>query len=140
MQAHRVCFVLVYGFLPEVVMHSCDNPPCCNPGHLKAGTKALNSADKIAKGRQVYVFGDQNPSRMHPERLSCGDTHYARTNPELLCRGESHPATSFTEEKIREIRQRYVPGMVSYLILAKEYNVGMSTIARIIKRKVWKHV
>ena len=34
-----------------VVMHSCDNPPCCNPAHLTPGTQAENIADAISKGR-----------------------------------------------------------------------------------------
>ena len=31
--------------------HSCDNPPCCNPGHLFIGTAADNLRDSISKGR-----------------------------------------------------------------------------------------
>ena len=34
-----------------VVMHTCDNPACCNPLHLRLGTTADNVADKWAKGR-----------------------------------------------------------------------------------------
>lgn len=33
------------------VLHSCDNPPCCNPAHLRPGTQAENMADKAARGR-----------------------------------------------------------------------------------------
>lgn len=35
----------------QVVMHSCDVPACCNPAHLRVGTKADNSADMVAKSR-----------------------------------------------------------------------------------------
>lgn len=48
---HRRVFELVHGFLPPVVMHTCDNPRCINPAHLLAGTKKLNSQDAVTKGR-----------------------------------------------------------------------------------------
>jgi hypothetical protein len=32
-------------------LHSCDNPPCCNPAHVSAGTHAQNVADMTARGR-----------------------------------------------------------------------------------------
>lgn len=35
------------------VLHSCHNPPCCNPHHLRPGTDADNSADRVDSGRQV---------------------------------------------------------------------------------------
>lgn len=38
----------------EVLMHSCDNPRCVNPGHLKIGTQRDNIRDAIAKGRFLH--------------------------------------------------------------------------------------
>jgi hypothetical protein len=52
--AHRLAYMLAYGveLSPEtLVMHTCDNPPCCNPVHLRPGTDAENVADCIAKKR-----------------------------------------------------------------------------------------
>lgn len=31
--------------------HSCDNPPCCNPAHLRFDTRSGNMADCVARGR-----------------------------------------------------------------------------------------
>lgn len=54
-KAHREAYRLTQGEIPQgkLVMHSCDNRPCCNPAHLSLGTIADNTADKVAKGRQT---------------------------------------------------------------------------------------
>lgn len=51
--AHRIVFQIIKHIDPSglVVCHSCDNPRCCNPGHLWLGTQADNMADMWAKGR-----------------------------------------------------------------------------------------
>ena len=41
-----------------VVMHLCHNPPCCNPRHLRVGTKAENEAMKLGDGTMTY--GERN--------------------------------------------------------------------------------
>lgn len=54
-RAHRVCWEIENGRpIPEglVVMHTCDNPPCVNPGHLKVGTVLDNTVDMYQKGRR----------------------------------------------------------------------------------------
>lgn len=35
-------------------LHSCDNPPCCNPTHLRWGTRQENVADAVARNRTTY--------------------------------------------------------------------------------------
>ena len=37
----------------EIVLHTCDNPSCINPNHLKIGTYKENSQDMVAKNRQA---------------------------------------------------------------------------------------
>jgi hypothetical protein len=61
-QAHQVAFVLSSGVLinKQVVRHSCDNPPCCNPEHLLAGSKADNSMDMVTRGRSLV--GTKQPN------------------------------------------------------------------------------
>ncbi|HWI05050.1 MAG TPA: HNH endonuclease [Acidimicrobiales bacterium] len=35
----------------QSALHSCDNPPCFNPDHLRWGTQQENSDDKLERGR-----------------------------------------------------------------------------------------
>jgi hypothetical protein len=53
--AHRVMYKIYNGNIPEdmVIMHTCDNPACCNPKHLVLGTQNDNIKDMISKGRFV---------------------------------------------------------------------------------------
>ena len=56
LRAHKMMYLLAKGEIPKgkLVMHKCDNPPCCNPAHLQLGTKADNNRDMFAKKRNVY--------------------------------------------------------------------------------------
>lgn len=38
----------------ECVMHLCDNPACCNPSHMQAGTMSDNMQDAARKGRLSF--------------------------------------------------------------------------------------
>jgi hypothetical protein len=51
--AHRLCYSLVYGEIPDgmQVQHTCDLRPCVNPSHLKLGTPQDNMDDMKARGR-----------------------------------------------------------------------------------------
>ena len=59
--AHRVAARLS-GMKIEgvVVMHSCDNPPCCNPRHVGPATQQQNMHDKIKKGRANMPCGEHH--------------------------------------------------------------------------------
>ena len=59
--AHRIAKTLSMGEeIPDglLVMHTCDNPPCCNPSHLDLGTNEDNLADMTNKGRAATSFGN----------------------------------------------------------------------------------
>jgi len=65
--AHRLSWELANGPIPDglFVLHRCDTPRCVRPEHLFLGTKADNTADMMAKGRQV----------LPPVREECRNWH-----------------------------------------------------------------
>lgn len=53
--------------------------------------------------------------------------------------GIKNPAAKLNEQQVREIRAKYSPGVVTIKQLSIEYNVGETTIGRVLKTH-WKHV
>lgn len=53
--SHVVSWALTNGDIPKgaYVLHSCDNPWCCNPKHLKLGDHQGNMTDVKERGRRV---------------------------------------------------------------------------------------
>jgi hypothetical protein len=48
-------------FDPDLfVLHTCDNPKCCRPGHLYQGTHADNVRDRVSRGRSYNVLGEEH--------------------------------------------------------------------------------
>lgn len=115
LRAHRVAFELTNGPIPEglFVCHKCDNPPCCNPAHLFAGTCAENNHDKHMKGRQ----GTDNGAK-----------------------GEANHGAKLTEAIVSEIRRRYTQDRIYQRLLAVEYGVSPKEIYRIVNRLSWRHI
>lgn len=59
---HRLAWELANGeslTRKQVIAHTCDVPPCCNPAHLFRATHAENQADMARKGRAAR--GERNP-------------------------------------------------------------------------------
>lgn len=56
--SHRIAWMLANGKDPHPleIMHTCDNPPCCNPAHLIACNSHENMLDKAKKDRRPRVL------------------------------------------------------------------------------------
>lgn len=111
--AHRVAYTLTHGAIPPglVVMHSCDNPGCVNPEHLKAETQRENCADKIRKNRGRY-----NPAK-----------------------GVDHHSARLTPADVLAIVARVDAGE-SRKDVAIEYGVNASMVCHIVDGRKWRHV
>ena len=60
--ATRFMWRLVHGVDPmgQLVLHTCDNPGCCNPDHLFLGSDEDNNRDKETKRRGKHPAGEDN--------------------------------------------------------------------------------
>lgn len=60
--AHRLAYTAFVGEIPKrkLVLHRCDNPPCCNPAHLFIGTTTDNNRDTVTKNRHDSKPGERS--------------------------------------------------------------------------------
>lgn len=104
----------------EWALHTCDNPPCCNPNHLYLGDPAANTGDMLARRRGVI----QRPN-----------FHLLRNNP----RGERHHSAKLTAPQVLEARALYYHG-ASIRSLARKYGVAWTTMQDAINGHSWAHL
>lgn len=85
--ASRLAHVLATGddLKGQLVCHHCDNPSCCNPSHLYAGSKSDNERDKVARGRHNPTKGEKN----HFAKLTAEKVEHIR---HLFAQGKSNTA------------------------------------------------
>lgn len=122
-RATHVAWYLTYGTWPmRQLLHSCDNPPCVQPLHLREGSNLDNVRDRDERGRTAR--GDRHGFRLHPHRAP---------------RGERNAAARLSARKVRQLRVLAREG-VSTGSLAKRFGVSTSTCRRIVCRKLWSHV
>ena len=91
-------------------LHSCDNPPCVNPKHLRWGTHRDNMDDKIKRGRCSGLKGQANPCAM-------------QVTPEIIAR-----------------KQYIIDSPKSTRELAAELGIGATIIQNIRRGRKWAHI
>lgn len=111
--ATRLAYALVHGFMPDTAwaLHSCDNPPCCNPKHLRPGDGFDNARDRVTR----------RPGS------------WAKTT------GERHGRAVLNEELVRTCRAEVAAGATVVSVAAK-HGLNESTVQQAVTRHTWKHV
>lgn len=125
MYAHRVAWILTKGPIPKGkhVLHRCDNPPCCRPGHLFLGTQRINNLDRDAKGRTAS--GNRNGSRTRPDRRAVG---------------ERCGSSKMTAEKVKALRRDWATGKYTQRQLGRKYKISQQQVSVIVTGKHWRHL
>jgi len=124
-RVHRLVFRLIHGGLdPSLeVLHSCDNPPCFNPKHLRQGVQADNIKDIDLRGR----------------RRSNGRPGILR-GPNPLLQGEHSGKAKLTTQVVAAIRAAYETGLFSQREVAEQYGTTRENVSQIVQRRSWKHL
>ena len=95
-QAHRLAWILVHGPLErgQMVLHRCDNPPCCNIEHLWLGDALANNEDMRAKQRERYPSG--------PDHYKAAITHCKNGHPfDSVIHHQSGPQAGRTSRRCK---------------------------------------
>jgi hypothetical protein len=122
--AHRFAYVITYGPLTEenpCVLHSCNNPGCVNPRHLRAGTQYENNQDRNGAAR-----------------TSAGENHSV-VMKQVAARGERQHCSKLTSDSVLEIRHLHVNG-ASKGDLGRMFGVAFSTIRKVVNLQTWRHI
>ena len=124
-RAHRCAWMIANGRpVPSgrLVLHKCDNPPCCDPTHLELGTQLKNRRDCSRRGRTAT-------KSTHGDWL--GDSRP---------RGIRHGNAKITEKlAARILYLAYRKGMRAPQVSAKT-KVSLHICHQVIGRKTWRHV
>lgn len=118
--AHRIALSLIepVPFKGAFCLHTCDNPPCCNPEHLRWGTQADNLREMRERGRG-----------------SCGPRHSAIMK-EKAARGEGHGNAVLATDDVRCIR---LDGR-AHQEIADDYGISRANVSAIKAGTIWTHV
>ena len=88
-------------------LHSCDNPTCINPDHLREGSHLENMGDMVSRQRCARLRGSQNGN------------------------------SKLTEDDVRAIRQMGSGVFVNKTVIARMFGVDRALVARIIDGRAW---
>lgn len=111
---HRISLALHLGdeIGQSCVLHSCDNPSCVNPGHLRVGDRADNARDMVKRRRHWSQTGSYSTAGTANGR--------AKINP----------------NDVHEIRRRHSDGE-SQVRIAMDYPISRAQVGNIVRGEQW---
>ena len=99
--ASRMAWALTHGDPGDgIVCHTCDNPRCCNPGHLYLGTHLDNARDRASRKRSPRRQPVRWKANCPQGHALDGDNLYVRPN------GERQGCKLCMRRRTREWRER----------------------------------
>ena len=169
--AHRLSYQHFNGPIPKGshILHSCDNPSCVNPSHLRPGSRSDNMRDSVSRKRHgnlkvsdetIISILKQYAARIPRKTIaknhniplsSISDYLSLRTRPWLIdhpdcpradllkAAKQTKPSAILDERTVLIIRERLAGGEVGKA-LAEEYGIHKATISDIKLRKIWRDI
>jgi len=134
-----------------------------NNPNFGGGNWSEESKKKFSEYQKANLLGEKNPffgkthkksarlkmsefhtgkilTEEHKQKISDNHAFKGKKRPEhsIKMSGENNPKAKLTFEIVGKIRQEYKDGGTSYRKLAAIYGVDFTTIADIIKNRIWK--
>jgi hypothetical protein len=112
--AHRISLALHLGteLGDACALHSCDNPSCVNPRHLRVGDRGDNARDMVERRRHWSQTGSYSTS------------------------GTANGRSKIGPIEVSEIRGRYIAGE-SQVSIARFYPISRSQVGNIVRGEQW---
>lgn len=124
-----VCFVH-HGPAPfpgAKALHSCDNPTCCNPSHLRWGTQGDNVQDAINRRRHI-----------NPPRITDNPEWEAKWRSSMR-KGEDVTNTNLTDDLVREVWRLHIENK-SIRAISEIVRIKQHIVADICRGRSWRHL
>lgn len=120
LRSHRLAYVLSNKEqIPDDmwVLHTCDNPLCCNPDHLWLGDNSDNQQDMVKKGR-----------------------YNSKSDYKKIMRGVKNGKSKLTNKDVHEIRKMYKDKNIPLKRISGKFNVSQQTVVDVATGKTWTHI
>lgn len=128
--ASRISCFLAHGAPPQGrknSLHSCDNPSCCNPSHLRWGNQHDNVQDARERKRHA------NPPRMW------GNPEWVALHKEASPKGEKVHNSKLAEPVVREIWRLHLEGRNASQI-SSAVGFSVAAIYDVCRGRSWRHL